>query len=51
MDDKKLIYILKRLERSFESVIKLIDKLDTYSLEIKQKVTYKNIKTIFDELS
>ena len=47
MDDKKLIYILKRLERSFESVIKLIDKLDTYSLEIKQKVTYKNIKTTF----
>ena len=51
MDDKKIIYILKRLERSFESVIKLIDKLDTYSLEIKQKVTYKNIKTVFDELS
>ena len=51
IDDKKIIYILKRLERNFESVIKLIDKLDIYSLEIKQKVTYKDIKTIFDELS
>lgn len=51
IDDKKIIYILKRLERNFESVIKLIDRLDIYSLEIKQKVTYKDIKTIFDELS
>ena len=51
IDDKKLIYILKRLNRSFESVIKFIDKLDTYSLENNQKVTYKDIKIIFDELS
>lgn len=51
IDDKKLIYILERLDRSFDNVIKLIDKLDTYSLETKQNVTYKSIKIIFDELN
>ncbi len=51
ISDKKLLYILERLNRSFESVIKLIDKLDIYSLEMKGKVTYKNIKFILDDLS
>jgi len=51
IDDKKLIYILERLDRSFESVIKLIDKLDIHSLEIKKKVTYKSIKVILDEIN
>ena len=51
IDDKKLIYILERLDRSFDNVIRLIDKLDTYSLETKQNVTYKSIKIIFDELN
>ena len=51
LSDKKIIYILKRLERSFENVIEIIDRLDIYSLEAKKKVTYKNIKTILDELT
>ena len=49
--DKKLIYILERLDRSFESVIKVIDRLDTHSLEFNEKVTYKNIKIILDSLN
>ena len=49
--DKKLIYILERLDRSFESVIKVIDRLDIYSLEVQKKVTYKNIRMILDNLN
>ena len=51
IDDKKLMYILERTDRSFENVINLIDKLDIYSLEIKKKVTYKSIKIILDKLN
>ncbi len=51
LSDKKIIYILERLDRSFESVIKAIDRLDTYSLELKVKVTYKLIKIILDDLN
>ena len=51
MSDKKLIYILERLDRSFESVIKVINRLDTFSLELNEKVTYKNIKKILDNLN
>tara|TARA_B100000575_G_scaffold279232_1_gene267390 strand:- start:111 stop:836 length:726 start_codon:yes stop_codon:yes gene_type:complete len=51
LSDKKLIYILERLDRSFESVIKIIDKLDTYTLEVNEKVTYKIIKIILDNLN
>ena len=45
------MYILERLDRSFDSVIKVIDRLDTYTLEINEKVTYKNIKKILDNLN
>ncbi len=51
ISDKKLIYILERLDRSFASVIKVIDRLDTFSLENKKKVTYSNIKIILDEIN
>ncbi len=51
INDKKLIYILERLDRSFESVIKAIDRLDIYSLEMKEKISYKNINIILDGLN
>ena len=51
ISDKKLIYILERLGRSFQNVIEVIDRLDVYSLEEKKKVTYRNIKIVLDELS
>ncbi len=51
ISDKKLIYILERLDRSFASVIKVIDMLDTHSLENKETVTYKNIKIILDKIN
>ena len=51
LSDKKIIYILERLDRSFENVIEIIDRLDVYSLEAKKKVTYKNIRIILDELT
>ncbi len=51
LSDKKLIYIVERLGRSFENIIEIIDRLDVHSLEAKKKVTYKNIKIILDELT
>ena len=51
ISDKKLIYILERLDRSFESVIKVINRLDTHTLEVNEKVSYKNIKIILDNLN
>ena len=51
INDKKLLYILERVDRSFESVIEAIDRLDVYSLEMKQSVTYKSIKVVLDKLS
>ena len=50
INDKQLIYILKRLNRNFGSVVSVIDKLDIYSLEIKEKISYKIIKTILNEI-
>ena len=50
IDDNQLIYILQRLERSFDSVISFIDRLDVYSLETKKKISYKIIKNILDEI-
>ena len=50
IDDKQLIYILERIKRNFDSVIKVIDKLDTYSLETKKKISYKIIKSILDKI-
>jgi chromosomal replication initiation ATPase DnaA len=50
INDKQLLYILKRLDRNFGSVISVIDKLDIYSLEIKEKISYKIIKTILNEI-
>tara|TARA_B100000242_G_scaffold72369_1_gene46153 strand:+ start:366 stop:1043 length:678 start_codon:yes stop_codon:yes gene_type:complete len=51
ISDKKLIYILERIDREFESVIKVIDRLDTYCLEINEKVTYRSIKVVLDSLN
>lgn len=46
--DRQLLYILERLDRNFDSVINFINKLDIYSLEKKQKISYKVIKTILE---
>ena len=51
ISDKKLIYILERLDRSFDSVIKVINRLDAFSIELNEKVTYKNIKKILDNFN
>ena len=48
--DNQIIYILERLERNFDSVISFIDMLDIYSLEMKKKISYKIIKTLFSEI-
>ena len=51
LSDKHIFYILQRVERSFENIIKMIDKLDNYCLEKKEKVNYKTIRAVFESLS
>jgi chromosomal replication initiation ATPase DnaA len=51
LNDKQCLYILERLERSFESVINFINKLDLISLETKKKVSYNSIQYTFDALA
>ena len=51
LSDNHIFYILQRVERSFENIIKIIDKLDTYSLEKKERVNYKTIRAVFESLT
>ncbi len=51
LHDKLCLYILERLERSFDSVIKFVDALDVFTLEAKKKVSYKCIKSVFNIIS
>ena len=51
LSDKKLIYILERLDRNFANVIEIIDRLNIHSLEEKKKVTYETIKIVLHELN
>ena len=46
LKDKHIFYILQRVERSFEAIINIIDKIDLYSLKNKKKVTYKSIRYV-----
>ena len=48
LTDKQFIYIIERVERSFETIIKIIDNLDRVSLEIKKKLTFDNIQDVID---
>ena len=48
LTDKQCIYIIERVERSFETIIKIIDNLDRVSLEIKKKLTFDNIQYVID---
>jgi chromosomal replication initiation ATPase DnaA len=51
LNDNQCLYILERLERNFESIIKFINALDMILLETKKKVSYKSIQYIFDTLN
>ena len=51
LNDNQCLYILERLERNFESIIKFINALDVILLETKKKVSYKSIQYIFDTLN
>ena len=48
LTDKQCIYIIERVERSFETIIKIIDNLDRVSLEIKRKLTFDNLQDVID---
>ena len=48
LTDKQCIYIIERVERSFETIIKIIDNLDRVSLEIKKKLTFDNLQDVID---
>lgn len=48
LTDKQCIYIVERVERNFETVIKIIDNLDRISLETQKKVTFEKIQYMLD---
>ena len=48
LTDKQCIFIIERVERNFETVIKIIDNLDRVSLETKRKLTFEKIQDIID---
>ena len=50
LNDKQCIYILDRVERNFETIIKVIDHLDRFSLETKKKITLNMIKNIITSI-
>ena len=50
LNDKQCIYILDRVERNFETIIKVIDHLDRFSLETKKKITLNMINNIITSI-
>ena len=48
LTDKQCIYIIERVERNFETVIKIIDNLDRVSLETKKNISFEKIKYELD---
>ena len=50
LNDKQCIYILDRVERNFETIIKVIDHLDRFSLETKKKITLNMINNIINTI-
>ena len=48
LTDKQCIFIIERVERNFETVIKIIDNLDRVSLEIKRKLTFDKIEDVIN---
>jgi chromosomal replication initiation ATPase DnaA len=50
LNDKQCIYILDRVERNFETIIKVIDHLDRFSLETKKKITLNMINNIINSI-
>ena len=50
LNDKQCIYIVDRVERNFETIIKVIDHLDRFSLETKKKITLNMINNIITSI-
>ena len=50
LNDKQCIYILDRVERNFETIIKVIDHLDRFSMETKKKITLNMINNIITSI-
>ena len=51
LTDKQCIYIIERVERNFETIIKIIDNLDRVSLEIKRKLTFDNLHDVIESVN
>jgi len=49
VDQAVVSYLLKRIERSFESVQNIVSKIDTLSLEKKTKITIPLVKQILQQ--
>ena len=51
LTDTQCIYIIERVERNFETIIKIINRLDRVSLETKRKLTLNKIQSIINSMN
>ena len=45
-DSKVILFIIQRINRTFEDVYKIVDKIDKFSLNNKKEITIPLIKKI-----
>ena len=48
LSEKYLIYILQRIERSYESALDIAEKIDQKSLESKSKISLNFLSKLFE---
>ena len=47
VDFEVINYLIKRIDRSFESIIKMVSRINTLSLEKSKKITIPFLKNVF----
>lgn len=51
LDDELCIYVIKRIKRNYNTILKFSDRLDKYSLEKKNKINLRDLKEIIDDFN
>ncbi len=51
LSDDLCLYIIKRIKRNYKFVIRFVEELDRYSLEIKDKIKLKHVKKILNYIN
>ena len=46
LTDKHCLYIIKRIKRNYKSVLKFVEELDRYTLEINKKISTTHLREV-----